>query len=477
MTTVVPTDLIDQTREIVARRRRRLGFALAVSVVPVVCLMAVVIDAGTALPTWTRLVLLVVTLVCSFGVSLVLLVAWRFLQPDPTAARRLAEHALGDAHRHLTTAMELSVMPGALAGHAAEQFAGTLDPARLKPGLLRLRVRRTLSIALIAMVLMGIGHLVWPTVLPTVLPRLLDPFGDHPPWSRTTLTLVDPPARVRPPASARLVVQAQGPQPREVVLHAEDATGTPVARVVMLAIGGDQWAATLGPITAKQVTTLASPLRLWVEGAGTRTFYHALAIDPVPSLTGGSLTHVSPAYSRLPETVVKLGPIVPTIQVLPGSTLTLHALANRPLRGIDLVRDGHQERHVASTPVTIDDPAAGVWTLVLEAEDGIRSEPLPLCTMARRIDEPPTVLFEQPQSDGVATPDMSIPLVVRAEDDLGLVRLTRYRIRNGEKETEGRDSLGGTGDTWRGNLPTGGMHPGDVIRIGAVATDTCSPDG
>ena len=37
-------------------------------------------------------------------------------------------------------------------------------------------------------------------------------------------------------------------------------------------------------------------------------------------------------------------------------------------------------------------------------EDGIRSEPLPLCTITRRTDEPPIVRYEQPQSDGVATP-------------------------------------------------------------------------
>jgi len=477
VTTAVPTDLIARTREIVARRRRRLGFALATAVLPVVCLVAVVVDAGTALPNWTRLALLVLTLACSVGVALILVVVWHFLRPDPATARVLAEHALGDAHRHLTTAMELSAMPGALAGQAAAQFAGTLDPARLEPGLPRQRVRRTLSIALVALVLMASGHLVWPTVLPAVLPRLFDPFGDHPPWSRTNLMLVDPPVRVRPPAAPRLVVQAQGPQPRELILHAEDADGTAVARVVMLAIGGDQWAATLGPLTADQVTTLASPLRVWVEGAGTRTFYHALAIDPVPALIGGSLTHANPTYSRLPETVVKLGPTAPTIQALPGSTLTVNALANRPLRGIEVVRDGMPEQRTAGTPVILRDPAAGVWTLVLEAEDGIRSEPLPLCTVMRRSDEPPSVHYEQPQSDGVATPGMSIPLVLRAEDDLGLMRLTRYRIRNGEKETEGRDSLGGTGDTWRGNLPTGGMHPGDVIRIGAVAADTCPPDG
>lgn len=450
--------------------------------VPVFGLSLVLVDASAALPTWARALVLVLTLVSLFGVTLVVLALWRLLRPDETRARSIAEQAIADDHRHLTTAMELSAMPGPLAAQAATQFAADLDATRLSSGLPPVRARRALMVACAALVITGGLHLIWPSVLPSVLPRLYDPFGDHPPWSRTSLTLVDPPARVRPPTTPRVVVRTQGPQPKDLVLHVEDAAGTPVARVAMLAIGGDQWAANLGPLTAEHVTTLASPLRVWVAGAGTRTHYHRLAIDPVPSLTGGSLTHISPEYARLPDAVMKLSatPLsatAPLIHALPGSTLTVHALANRPLRSVELLRDGQSERRETGMPLTLADPAVGVWSVVLEAEDGIRSEPLPLCTITRRTDDPPIVRYEQPQSDGVATPEMFIPLVIHTQDDLGLVRLTRYQLRNDQRETEGRDALGGTSDTWRGRLSTTGAKPGDVIRIGAVATDTRPPDG
>ncbi len=477
MTTTSPTELIDRTRELVARRRRRRVALVTLAAVPVVGLALVLIDASAALPAWARALVLLLSLLSITGLGLVLLALWRWLRPGSLQARLLAERALGDDHRHLTTAMELSAMPGALAAQAATQFAGGLDTARLEPGLPPVRARRAVLIACAALVVTGALHLIWPSVLPSVLPRLYDPFGDHPPWSRTTLMLVDPPARVRPPVTPRLVVRTQGPQPKDVELHVEDAAGTPVVRVAMLAIGGDQWAANLGPLTAEHVTTLVSPLRVWVSGAGTRTHYHALAIDPVPSLTGGSLTHVSPAYARLPDAVVKLAVTPPAIHALPGSRVTLQALANRPLSAVELVRDGKLDRRVNGSTVTLDDPAPGIWTLVLEATDGIRSEPLPLCTITRRTDQPPTVRYEQPQSDGVATPDMYVPLVIHAEDDLGLLRLTRYSLRNDQRETEGRETLGGTGDTWRGRLSTADTKPGDVIRIGAVATDTLPPDG
>ncbi|MBA3697262.1 MAG: hypothetical protein H0W78_00140 [Planctomycetes bacterium] len=477
MSTTSPSALIDRTRELVARRRRRRVALATAAALPVAALVLVLLDASAALPTWARALVLLLLLLSLAGVTLLLVALWRWLRPDDQHARRLAEHALADDHRHLSTALELAAMPGPLAAQAAGQFAAGLDATRLEAGLPAVRARRALLVAAIALFLSAGIHLIWPTVLPAVLPRLYDPFGDHPPWSRTALTLVDPPARVRPPATPRLVVRTTGPQPKELILHAEDAAGTPVARVALLAIGGDQWAANLGPLTAEHVTTLVSPLRLWVEGAGTRTYYHALAIDPVPSLTGGELTHISPAYARVPAAVVKLAALPPVIHTLPGSRVTVQVSANRPLRTVELFRDGRSEHRATAATVTLDDPAVGTWTLVLEAEDGIRSEPLPLMSITRRVDQPPTVRFEQPQSDGVATPDMHIPLVIHAQDDLGLTRLTRYRLRNDQRETEGRDDLGGTGDTWRGRLSTTGMKPGDAIRIGAVVADTQPPVG
>jgi chemotaxis protein histidine kinase CheA len=50
-------------------------------------------------------------------------------------------------------------------------------------------------------------------------------------------------------------------------------------------------------------------------------------------------------------------------------------------------------------------------------------------------------------------------------------------MRNGVRETENRDMLGGTSDTWRGGIPTEGLIAGDTLRIGAVATDSMPPDG
>jgi hypothetical protein len=475
--TAIPQSIITQTRDLVARRRRRRGLALAVMALPVLLLLAVTLDASAGLPAWSRLLLMLVTGLSSMGMIFLLLAWWRWLAPTPEQARGQAEVALGDQHRHLTAAMELAIMPGPLAAQATVQFTDSLDVNRLNSGLPWLPVRRVLLLALAAIVVAGVVHFLRPTIFPIVVPRLLDPFGDHPPWSLTALHFIDPPIRVRPPAAPRLVVQANGPAPRELVLVAEDSAGTEVARVVMLAIGSDQWSATLSPIDPVLVSTLHSPLLLWAEGAGTRTHRHAMALDAVPYLTGGTLIHHSPEYSRLPMQKHSLGATQPTITALPGSRLVIAATSNRPLKSITWWCDGKPRQNASGAEFIMEDPTPGAWSAVLEATDGIVSEPVPFFTVTRRIDQPPTIHFEQPQSDGVATPGMVVPMVITAEDDLGLVQLTRYQLRNGVRETEGRDTLGGTGDTWRGGLRTDGAKPGDTLRIGAVATDSFPPNG
>jgi hypothetical protein len=472
-----PAVIVERTRELVARRRRIRGLALAAAAAPVLGLAVVALDASAGLPAWARLLLTGVVVLASIGVGALLLVVWRWLAPDARSARAQAEAALGDAHRHLTAAIELAAMPGPLAARAAGDFAAGLDVAQLAPRLPPARVGGFLLLGLAAAVLAGLMHLVQPSLLPAVLPRLADPFGDHPPWSATTLHWIEAPPRVRPPVAPRLVVRAEGPAPRELVLVGRDAGGAAVVRVVMLAIGGDQWAATLAPITGATLGASASPWTLWAEGAGTRTFLHRLDLDPVPFVTGGAVVHTSPDYSRLAQRSHALGVAPPDIAALPGSRLVVAPTANRPLAGITLLRDGTRMAEGPGPALTLDDPQPGRWTVRLEAEDGIVSDELPLFNLARREDQPPTVRFEQPASDGVATPDMAIPLHLVAEDDLGLVRLTRYRLRNGQRETEGREGLGGTSDAWRGALRTDGARPGDVLRLGAVATDGRPPEG
>ena len=481
-----PSQIIERTRDVIARHRRRAGLAMALAVVPVFGLISVTLDASAALPAWARLMLVVLLMLGSLGMGFVLLVAWRWLAPTPQQGQRLAEQALGDVYRQVTTSLELRQMPGELAARGAQQCDERIDDSHLVKNLPQSRWLRVMMIAGVACLLAGVTHVVRPTLFSSVLPRLFDPFGDHPPYSLTTLSWVEVPTALRPPQVPRFVIQALGPlsqstQRQEYVVEVHDAADTPVARLVMLAMGGNQWSASMAAIELSQLTTLQSPLRAWVSGAGTRTHFRYITLDPIPQLTGGTLLHISPSYGRLPDDKRTLGKTEITLHALPDSRLVVTPTSNRPISSLSVARDGVIMTTSSTGTADINNPSPGAWTLVLTASDeankSFSSEPIPLATVTRRIDALPIVRYEQPMTDGVATPGMVIPLVLQASDDLGLTRLSRYRIRNGVRETESREKLGGTSDTWRGGIPTAGLVAGDTLRIGAVATDSKPPDG
>ncbi len=494
---MTPAQVVDRTCDLVARNRRRVGFAIAASVIPVLGLMSVTIDASAGLPAWSRVGVVILMLVASVGLGFLLLCTWRWLAPKKSQGQRIAESACGDLYRSLTTSLELQNMPGTLAARGAEQFSGSIDDSYLKSIIPKSRWQRFIFIALGACLIALITHVVRPTLFPMVIPRLLDPFGDHPPYSLTTLNWVEVPSSMRPPQAPRLVIQATGPQPDDVVVFGQDATGKQVLRVTMVALGGDQWSATMAPLEPSQLSTMKSPLTVWVEAAGTRTHYRKIILDPIPQLTGGSIRLTSPAYSLLKDDDRRLDGSAIEFQALPGSMLTLSATTNRPITDMQIVRDGTVVMTYSTTTINIPDPAPGKYSVVLTAvadavvdkttgtdeqnrsdeKSRYSSEAIPIATVVRRVDQPPRVEFEQPMSNAVATPGMKIPVIIHARDDLGLVRLSRYRTRNGVRETESRDTLGGTSDTYRGTVSTDGLVVGDELRIGAVATDTMPTNG
>jgi phage shock protein PspC (stress-responsive transcriptional regulator) len=126
-----PGHLIERTSTLIARHRRQFGLALALAVMPVCGLITVTLDASAALPLWARLLFVTMWFLGSFGVGMVMLVAWAWLAPTSQQGQRLAEQALGDHYRQLTTSLELQQMPGELAILGAAQCDDRIDDSHL----------------------------------------------------------------------------------------------------------------------------------------------------------------------------------------------------------------------------------------------------------------------------------------------------------------------------------------------------------
>jgi len=468
--TTTAQHFIDVTRTTIRRRRAAGAIAALAGVVAFSAIAVLLIDAVVALPEPLRVPALPLWLAgAALALCALALLASRWAPPVAEAAR-LAESATGDEQRRLSTALALEQMPGELAAAGAARFAAALDPTRLVAGLPRSRAPRWLLSLVVVALIAGATHVLQPTLFPTVVPRFTDPRGDHPPFSLSSVELVSAPTRVRSGDPARIEAVISGPgAARGLELQAQSPAGGAVQTLTMFQVGAGRYAGELAGVT--------QPLKVWVVGGGTRTRYHHLAVDLVPVLARLDVSLEAPRYARLePERRRAKGGDLVELAALPGSTLHLTPSANRSLTAVIVRRDDGADVRLPlrDGSVTIADLAPGTWSLALEASDGIRNDTQPVLRITARVDEPPRARIAQPGNDALATPGMTVPLAIEADDDLGLnhvVRVAEYNQLPAPELTE----VVADRRYRRANelkLPDLGVVPGDVITVSAVARDT-----
>jgi hypothetical protein len=465
-----PGELLSLTRQVTARRRAASLMLWAMALLPVGVVALVGADGLCALPDAVRaaasalLVAAVLALACA-GL-------WGRLRPPAVDAVLLAEAALQDHDRRLTVTMELALMGSPV---AAAFFAPQVPTRQLERALPPLRWRMAAISAAGAVLCGSVLWLALPGIFRMTVPRLLDPWGDHPPWSRLHLTWQALPGVVAYDATPTLHLEVTGGDPADLEIHIkpDGAAESPVLSPFLLTRG--VYAVTLAPVH--------QGLSLWASASTTRTTYQHIALDAIPHLIDCSLTVCAPAYARLPDETVRSSCESPSqLQLLSGSRLDISVHASRPLCalwwGDHLSVEAAMSRHaLTSAGMSLSDPPAGEAWIMLEAPDGARSPPQLIARLERRIDQPPSVSIEMPEVDGLAVADAQIPLHIVASDDLGLVRLTRYRLVDNVQVDSQESPLGGTSDGYRGTIDLHGLHAGQVVRIGAVARDSCPGGG
>ncbi len=462
--------LIALVRSTVARRRiitvlMTIAFAVALT-----ALALVFADALLSLPPALRIPALPLWLAGGAAAIVMLALVARSFIPSVATAAQLAEDFSADQRRTLSTALALETMPGELAAAGVRRLAAELQPDRWMQHLPRSQAQRWL-VALVALALVaGVVHVVVPTMFGAVLPRFTDPRGDHPPFSLSSVTWATAPIRVRSGDAARFEAAISGPGAAQgLELHARPVSGGDEQSLTMFQVGTGRYAGELAGVTG--------PLDVWAAGGGTRTHYHRLDVDMVPVLTRLEVGIEAPRYARLdPERRRLRAGELGEFAALPGSRLVLTPSANRSLAAVLVAHDGGAALRLplVNGAVTIADLTQGIWSLSLEASDGIRNDAQPILRITARTDEPPRARIVQPGNDALATPGMTVPLTIEADDDLGLENVARVSEYNQLPAPELSEVV--TDRRYRRasqlHLPTVGVAPGDVITIHAIARDS-----
>jgi hypothetical protein len=474
------------SNSVVSHLRRRLAGWLALrvllalaAVAGAAALVLVLLDAALQLSERMRAAAPWALAGC---VVLVLIAAMlRLRQFTVPRVARVFERAFPALGNRLTNAVQLADPPGVspiqefLRVEAVEMGRRAAMSARTWPVVRRSVFRAGLMES--AVVLAWAGFIFFAgDVWRAVLPRILDPRGDHPPFSRLHIEVTPAQAEVLFGGQVEIRAQAAGRPVDKLWLVAQSGSNT--TRAIMFLAPDKTFFQTLA--------NLREPAEFFVTDGTARSRRCPIKIRYTPQITLVEVTTDFPAYTSKPS---RTGKLADEPQALPVDTrVSFRVASNRPLRSGELQLTpvlGGATKHVPLAPETNSSIVTGaltltnavVFTLSVRDIGGLE------CAEPRRgrfnvsPDERPRLIVLEPGRDAVSTPAMRIPVAVRAEDDFGVGRVLWLRGHNRSIERpfqmkltpqRGPQVVGAEGTFDLGSL---GVRPGDVIDYYFEATD------
>ncbi|MGA9451068.1 MAG: hypothetical protein WBW41_06950 [Verrucomicrobiia bacterium] len=454
-------------------------FLGALAVAGALVLVAFLSDAALDLPEalraaapWLLGMAIAVALVAGF-------LEWRRLTESRLARRfEQSDAALGN---RLINAVQLAQRTSA---SAAEEFfrCEAVDLGRQSAKdlnvwpVIRAGLKRTgafLGCVLLAWILLLLAE---SDLVHGVLPRFLDPHGDHPPYSRLKIAVTADHAEVIYGGQVEVRATTSGRPVDKLWLVTR--SGTNETRAIMFLAPDKSFFQTL--------VNLREPTEYFVTDGTARSRRFSVAIRYTPQITMVEVSTTFPEYTGKPP---HTGALADEPQSLPeGTRVAFRVASNRPLKSgsLDLTPVlGGKPVHVPLLPETQNSVVAGAFTLAeaVVFDLSVRDVGNLDCAEPKRgrfnilPDRPPRLFVLEPGRDAVATPNIRVPVRVQAEDDYAVSRVVWLRSLNHSIERSfnmklalknGAQSVEAVGAFELDQL---GVRPGDVIEYYFEAAD------
>jgi len=455
------------------------------SVIGLAALTVIVVDAVVVLSTEARVHAPVALLASAAIVALIgllelwrlsqLRVARRFERADPSLGSQLTNAVQLSSQSSETSVGELLRLQTVALGRSRARRARTWPVVRGAVGI-------SCAVALVTILLWGGGRLFFSDVLSAIVPRFLDPFGDHPPYSRLRIQVE--------PGDTEVLYGGQ------CEVRAA-ATGLPVEKLYLVALRKEKTTKTIMFVAPDRtffqtVVNLRDETQYYVTDGRARSHRHKIRIRHTPQITMLEVKTEFPSYTGMPARGEQLtGEALrrPVDKRLPlGTRLTFRVASNRPLasgtialtpimggekKTIPLGRD--RQETVVKGAFALTEAIA--FTISVTDVDGLVSTEPRRGRVTILPDRPPRLSVLQPGRNAVATPNVVIPVRVQAEDDYAVTRLIWFRSLNQSIERphdmklqakKGTGLVEATGALDLGKL---GVRPGDVIEYFFEAVD------
>ena len=361
----------------------------------------------------------------------------------------------------------------------ATRLAAAVIPAKAVPAK---QVKQS-SIVLMSLAgFTGLLTLLLPEMMQTQWNRFLHPYGDIPRFSNTTIEIEEPHKRVMygEPLDIRAAVRGEPVDSATLVLEYDSGN---IETLPMFPEADSHWRASLAKMTEDAI--------YYVRTDHARSTRHSIEVIMVPRIENVRFRITPPAYTH--RTAYE-GPLSQEgISGLPGTTVEVRATSNRPLsRGEIAVTTSHDN---VVTTVPMLPTASGSTEVVGEFtitgngkfelqlfdidENGSRDRFTGGITLLR--DERPIIRISRPPVRSLATPSVTLPITIDAEDDYGIAEIRIFRSLNDSRFLATSHPLPDTPlRRFHGqvDLPLAAynLQPGDSIKVFARVEDN-DPDG
>jgi len=352
-------------------------------------------------------------------------------------------------------------------------------------------------------------------VIRAVLPRFLDPRGDHPPYSRLSFEVEPGDSEVAYGGQLEVCVRASGRPVEKLWLVSRDLDDKDAGPAPSHNAGRDLRATMFVAPDGSHFQTLANlrrPMRYWVTDGRARSHRFSIGVRYTPRITMAECSVEFPEYMRRkPKKHKLLGHATSkegseagarsTVEAgefrIPlDSRVTFRIASNRPLAGGALVLTpvlGGKRREVELAGETeggsvvsgkIEFSGAAAFSLSVTDVSGLASTRRVCGRFVVEPDERPRIWVVEPGKNAVATPEVTVPVRVRAEDDHSVERIVWFRSHNQSIERSHDMALksGVRGAPGKAEARSAldmadlGVRPGDAIEYFFEAVDN-SPRG
>ncbi|NNE94187.1 MAG: hypothetical protein HKN23_21270, partial [Verrucomicrobiales bacterium] len=379
-----------------------------------------------------------------------------------------------------------------LAQRAIDEASEELEDRKFLPLTKSETMSRTAKRALIPVAAVILPLLFFGAIAKREFLRYVDPFGDHPPFSFTTLEIVTPNEEgsdivYNKPATVE--VEFSGHRPKELFLTVENADDPKVEPHVlpMFPQGEKRFVQEVERVQANLL------VRAHTKSKRTRSEAREIGVILTPQLESAVVKIQPPAYTKQPPSARKIDltrGTAPSVSVLTGSEIEFVLTSNRPLSesGAELqtttnpkpsvlkLTPGEGEAvHKASAKLTAGE--SGRLKFDLRDVTGLPADKELAANLVVTHDLPPTITRTEPTTDGFIVDTYATNVAFRAADDYGLAQLRihvgvndKFRkpeVRHFIQDPVQRDAL----ESERIAPREMGSIPGDIIFVFADVTD------